>query len=59
MDREVSHAVVQRLAQCGIEVIHQALPSAELFAPGPEGLLFGAQLRPRAGQLAANLCQQL
>ena len=41
MDREVSHAVVQRLAQCGIEVIHQALPSAELFAPGPEGLLFG------------------
>lgn len=41
MDREVSQAVVQRLGQCGIEVNHQALTVAELYAPGPEGPLFG------------------
>jgi len=41
MDREVSQVVVGRLAGCGIEVIHQALSPAELYAPGPEGPLFG------------------
>ena len=41
MDSEVSQAVVRRLADCGIEVIHQALPPAELYAPGLEGPLFG------------------
>ena len=41
MDSEVSQAAVQRLRDCGIEVTHQALLPAELYAPGPEGLLFG------------------
>jgi len=41
MDSEVSRAVVSRLGQCGIEVIHQALPLSDLYRPGPEGLLFG------------------
>ncbi len=41
MDGEVSQAIVSRLGQCGIEVIHQALSPADLFAPGPEGPLFG------------------
>jgi len=41
MDSEVSRAVVRRLADCGIEVTHQALSPAELYAPGPEGPLFG------------------
>ena len=41
MDREVSQAVVWRLADCGIEVIHQEMAPAELYATGPEGPLFG------------------
>ena len=41
MDREVSQAVVQRLGQCGIQVVHRALSPTELYAPGPEGPLFG------------------
>jgi len=41
MDREVSQAVVGRLADCGIEVIHQEMSLAELYAAGPEGPLFG------------------
>ena len=41
MDREVSQAVVQRLGNCGIEVTLQVLSPADLFAPGPEGPLFG------------------
>jgi len=41
MDREVSQAVVGRLADCGIEVIHQEMSTAELYATGPEGPLFG------------------
>jgi peptide/nickel transport system substrate-binding protein len=41
MDSEVSQAVVGRLGQCGIKVTHQALSPSELYAPGPEGPLFG------------------
>jgi len=41
MDREVSQTLVWRLADCGIEVIHQEMAPAELYAPGPEGPLFG------------------
>lgn len=41
MDSQVSQAVIRRLGQCGIEVSHQALSPAELYAPGPEGPLFG------------------
>lgn len=41
MDREVSQAVVQRLGSCGIEATHQGLSPADLYAPGPEGPLFG------------------
>jgi len=41
MDSEVSRAIVNRLGQCGIEVIHQELPLFELYRPGPEGSLFG------------------
>jgi peptide/nickel transport system substrate-binding protein len=41
MDREVSQAVVRRLVDCGIEVNHQEMSLSELYAPGPEGPLFG------------------
>ncbi len=41
MDSEVSQAIVRRLGQCGIQAIHQALTPDELYAPGPEGPLFG------------------
>lgn len=41
MDSQVSQAVVQRLGQCGIQADHQALTPAELYAPGPDGPLFG------------------
>lgn len=41
MDKEVSQAVVRRLGQCGIQATPQALPAAELYAPGPQGSLFG------------------
>ncbi len=41
MDQEVSQSVVRRLAGCGIEVKHQALPALELYNPGPDGPLFG------------------
>ena len=41
MDHEVSQAVVRRLGQCGITVSHQALSPSELYAPGPQGPLFG------------------
>jgi len=41
MDGEVSQAVARMLEQCGIQVTRQALSPAELYAPGPEGLLFG------------------
>ena len=41
MDHEVSQAVARRLRNCGIEVVLQELTPNELFAPGPEGPLFG------------------
>lgn len=41
MDREVSQAVTRRLGDCGIEVTHQELAPSDLFAPGPDGPLFG------------------
>ena len=41
MDNEVSQGIIRRLGQCGIQVIHQALAPDQLFAPGPEGPLFG------------------
>lgn len=41
MDNEVSQGIIRRLGQCGIQVIHQALSPDQLFAPGPEGPLFG------------------
>lgn len=43
MDMEVSQAVIRRLGMCGIEVNHTALQVAELYAPGPGGVLFGRQ----------------
>jgi len=41
MDREASQSVVRRLADCGIEANHQEMSLSELYAPGPEGPLFG------------------
>ncbi len=31
------------LGECGIEVTSVTLPASQLYAPGPEGLLFGRQ----------------
>ena len=33
--------IVEKLSACGVQVDWQALPVAELYAPGPEGVLFG------------------
>lgn len=35
--------VVDRLAACGIAVSHESMPSNQLYAPGPDGALFGRQ----------------
>ena len=37
----VTDIVVSSLAECGIEVIPQYLPVEDMFAPGPDGLVFG------------------
>ncbi len=41
LDQQIGMWIVTRLGDCGIEVHWQALPIAELYAPGPEGVLFG------------------
>jgi peptide/nickel transport system substrate-binding protein len=38
---QAAQLVQTYLAQCGIQASVQPLPAAELFTPGPEGLLFG------------------
>jgi peptide/nickel transport system substrate-binding protein len=43
LDQQTGKLIVERLADCGIEVHWQALPTVELYAPGPEGVLFGRQ----------------
>jgi peptide/nickel transport system substrate-binding protein len=41
--QDLASAIQNDLAVCGIEVIHKALPDETLYAPGPEGPLFGRQ----------------
>lgn len=41
--QQVAEFVKQSLAACGIQVNIQSLPPQQLFAPGPEGVLFGRQ----------------
>jgi len=43
LDQQIGTWIVTRLGDCGIEVHWQSLPTAELYAPGPEGVLFGRQ----------------
>ena len=38
---EIARLISETLAACGIAVNHQGLPVAELYAPGPNGQLFG------------------
>ncbi len=60
MDGEVSQAVARRLGQCGIAVTHQALPPSELYAPGPQGPLFGRNFDLALltwQQLPGNACE--
>jgi peptide/nickel transport system substrate-binding protein len=41
LDTAAAAEVGQRLGACGIEVNVSNLPAAQLYAPGPEGILFG------------------
>jgi len=43
LDQQIGALITARLGDCGIEVHWQSLPTAELYAPGPEGVLFGRQ----------------
>jgi peptide/nickel transport system substrate-binding protein len=38
---QTADIIVESLAQCGIQVEIQASPAAEIYAPGPEGPVFG------------------
>lgn len=42
-DLVTAQAIIRNLQQCGIQVNHNALPPEELYAAGPEGLVFGRQ----------------
>ena len=41
LDQQLAQLIVARLGNCGVGVNWQALPAAELYAPGPDGVLFG------------------
>ena len=41
--QKAAQIIIESLAQCGVQVTVQALPAEQLFAPGPEGVLFGRQ----------------
>ena len=41
LQKSAAAAIVERLGACGVRVDWQALPLAQLYAPGPEGVLFG------------------
>jgi len=43
LDQQIGTWIVTRLGECGVEIHWQSLPIAELYAPGPEGVLFGRQ----------------
>lgn len=43
----MANLIVQNLADCGIAVTHTSLPAEELYAPGPDGVLFGRQFDMR------------
>lgn len=43
LDQQIGTWIVTRLGDCGIEVHWQSLPTAELYAPGTDGVLFGKQ----------------
>lgn len=42
-DQQAAQKIVSGLDQCGIQVVHTSLSLDELYAPGPEGVLFGRQ----------------
>lgn len=41
LHKAVTDIVVSSLAECGIEVTPQYLPVEQMFAPGPDGVVFG------------------
>ena len=43
LNQQIGTWIVTRLGECGVEIHWQSLPIAELYAPGPEGVLFGRQ----------------
>lgn len=43
MHTQTAQVIQESLAACGVEVSWQALTPEDLFAPGPEGVLFGRQ----------------
>lgn len=38
---EIAGLISETLKTCGIAVTHQSMPAAELYAPGPDGPIFG------------------
>lgn len=43
MDQEVAETIRASLERCGAAVTVQSLPVAQLYQPGPDGLIFGRQ----------------
>ncbi len=43
LQQTMAASIQESLGQCGIDVAVTALPADELYAPGPEGLVFGRQ----------------
>lgn len=43
MDQEVAEMIRASLERCGVAVTMQSLPVAQLYQPGPDGLIFGRQ----------------
>jgi len=58
--QSMANLIVQNLADCGIAVTHTSLPAEELYAPGPDGVLFGRQFDMALvnwGKLPFPLCE--
>ncbi len=58
--KAIAGEVVRRLAECGIEVTHQSIPVRQLYAPGPEGPLFGRNFDMAIvnwGKLPCSICE--
>jgi peptide/nickel transport system substrate-binding protein len=39
--RAIASGIAASLTECGIQVMTQAVPFSELYAPGPDGMIFG------------------